>query len=327
MLVQSFAIASILLVGPLLQQGSFAASWEHLIQFSSGGGEVKYALTLVTEPSKDRQRPGVLRAIMKKGFIKLAGDAGALQVSVEWPEGLEELILNKTRLKGSKGFEGKQLLVHEKSGKVYEIVGDKAFVRQNLNKPDLQKITPKWWTVKDGNLYVGSTGMKQGNNTHVVKRVSSDGKVVEDLDWTEEYYRIRKGAGYGRPEGFMSHEAVRWSEANRKWFLLPRKASELPYNKQTYVEKGARVLLTADADLQNVEVLGIRSGSDRTRGFRDFVFLPKTFETVIVALKVTDVPKEDATSFITVLDIFGNVILDDVPIPGDYQFKGLYLSE
>ncbi|WKY02069.1 hypothetical protein Q1695_015801 [Nippostrongylus brasiliensis] len=275
MLVQSFAIASILLVGPLLQQGSFAASWEHLIQFSSGGGEVKYALTLVTEPSKDRQRPGVLRAIMKKGFIKLAGDAGALQVSVEWPEGLEELILNKTRLKGSKGFEGKQLLVHEKSGKVYEIVGDK----------------------------------------------------VEDLDWTEEYYRIRKGAGYGRPEGFMSHEAVRWSEANRKWFLLPRKASELPYNKQTYVEKGARVLLTADADLQNVEVLGIRSGSDRTRGFRDFVFLPKTFETVIVALKVTDVPKEDATSFITVLDIFGNVILDDVPIPGDYQFKGLYLSE
>ncbi|VDL69351.1 unnamed protein product [Nippostrongylus brasiliensis] len=274
-------------------------------------------------------------------------ETGALQVSVEWSEGLEELILNKTRLKGSKGFEGKQLLVHEKSGKVYEIVGDKAFVRQNLNKPDLQKIAPKWWTVKDGNLYVGSTGMRQGNNTHVVKRVSSDGKVVEDLDWTEEYYRIRKGAGYGRPEGknviyerydVILAELIKSSKFCGMWKwvgdmrdrLLFRSIwsfGGLLWSPTPPSTGGARVLLTADADLQNVEVLDIRSASDRTRGFRDFVFLPKTFETVIVALKVTDVPKEDATCFITVLDIFGNVILDDVPIPGDYQFKGLYLSE
>ena len=61
-----------------------------------------------------------------------------------------------------------------------------------------------------------------------------------------------------------------------------------------------------------------------TRGFSDFKFLPGSNDRIIVALK-SEENEEQGTqnSYITVFDIEGNMLMEEMEIPGGIKFEGL----
>ena len=91
----------------------------------------------------------------------------------------------------------------------------------------------EWATVKDGLMYVGSFGKEytnaKGETLHTnnlwVVVVDKEGKAVH-IDWTAHYDAVRAELGLLSP-GYLIHEAVVWSPENKKWFVLPRRMSNV----------------------------------------------------------------------------------------------------
>lgn len=54
---------------------------------------------------------------------------------------------------------------------------------------------------------------------------------VRSVNWKDVYVKIREFVGIQAP-GYMTHEAVQWSEVHSKWFFLPRKASTTMYEEK-----------------------------------------------------------------------------------------------
>jgi soluble calcium-activated nucleotidase 1 len=92
----------------------------------------------------------------------------------------------------------------------------------------------EWATVKDGLLWVGSTGKEwtdaEGqivhHNPQWVKTIDSNGR-IENYDWRPIYQALRTATGTSHP-GYLWHEAVHWDARARRWIFLPRKASRCP---------------------------------------------------------------------------------------------------
>jgi soluble calcium-activated nucleotidase 1 len=87
----------------------------------------------------------------------------------------------------------------------------------------------EWATVKDGKMYVGSTGKERTNDdgtiAHMgemwVKTIDADWN-VEHFNWTENYNALRKvaqcqwGDDPNKGAGYMIHESVRWSDVHKR---------------------------------------------------------------------------------------------------------------
>ena len=61
------------------------------------------------------------------------------------------------------------------------------------------------------------------NNNWIVA-IDHEGK-IKRYDWTNIYNKVRKAADCETP-GYLVHEAVLWSEAQKKWMFLPRRVSK-----------------------------------------------------------------------------------------------------
>ncbi|VDM71919.1 unnamed protein product [Strongylus vulgaris] len=148
---------------------------------------------------------------------------------------------------------------------------------------------------------------------------------VTSIDWTDVFSRIRNAAGYPKP-GYLTHEAVQWSDIHKKWFFLPRKASKTIYREEEDQWKGCNLLITSCANLcsfniTEIEIIGYRHPE---RGYSSFDFIPDTNDELIVALKSEEVDGRKTKSFITVFSINGTVLLKDSRLEDEYKFEGIY---
>lgn len=249
---------------------------------------------------------------LKKGTLTRDGDA----YSVVWnslnvlqtSEGVEGRGAELSEL----DYIGTELYtIDDKTGIVYEIKGFELVPWVTLyaddgTDPD-KLFKGEWMTSKDGIEYVGSHGI-DFTKTAWIKKVKKyvsyidDTAIVTNVDWNSHYDKVKETLDVP-DEGYVTHEAVAWSETNQLWYFLPRKVSKTRYNPKDDERSCSNVMITADSSLENMEVFTVGE-LDTLKGFSTFKFVPGTDDTHIVALKSTEMedPKYTAT-YITVFDI------------------------
>jgi soluble calcium-activated nucleotidase 1 len=187
----------------------------------------------------------------------------------------------------------------------------------------------EWATVKDGKLYMGSVGKEFTDNAGTVLGDSNLWVAVMDEhgdvhheDWSSNFAHVRKALGCEYP-GYVIHEAIEWSSVHRKWFILPRRVSQEAYNDELDEKRGSNKVVIASEDFSSIEVLSVGKITP-LRGFSSFKFVPRTGDSVIVAIKSVEVEADQTqTSFLTVFDIQGNVLLDETELPGGHKYEGV----
>ncbi|EYC11457.1 hypothetical protein Y032_0050g1924 [Ancylostoma ceylanicum] len=255
------------------------------------------------------------RAITRKGKLTLAADNTT--VKVDWVEGSDHELTSGLNYKGRamelsdlSEYNGHLLSPDDKTGLLYDIKDDKAIPWVFLNSGPgntTKGMKVEWLTIKDNLLYAGGHGSVKSEN------------------WTDVFSRIRWAAGYPAP-GYLTHEAVQWSDKLQRWLFLPRKASLTPYVESEDETKGANILIRGNVELTKFLTVSIGGAEVKhpDRGFSAFDFIPGTEDRLIVALKSKEVEGSDPESYITVFDIDGVVLLEDQKLEGNYKFEGIY---
>jgi len=215
----------------------------------------------------------------------------------------------------------------------------KVFQRWAIADGNGEKVKPckiEWATVKDNVLYVGSIGKEwtdnHGNLQHRdsewVKTIDSRGR-VRNHNWGSIYAALKYAANVS---SYLWHEAIHFDARSRQWFVLPRKLSKtIKYNPVLDEQMGSNVLLIASEDFRHIETRTV-GPLQPDRGFTSLRKVPGT-EDHFLAIKVREVG-EDISSWITVFDTEGNMLLDQqadqnvdsdgfLPIPDDLKFEGL----
>ncbi|CAI5724425.1 unnamed protein product [Hyaloperonospora brassicae] len=187
----------------------------------------------------------------------------------------------------------------------------------------------EWATVKDDELYMGSVGKEFTDNRGNIVGDSNMWVAVMDRagdvrheDWTANFAAVRTAMGCDWP-GYVVHEAIEWSPARRQWFILPRRVSTQMYNSKEDEKRGSNKVVIASEDFSSIQVREVGRVTP-LRGFSSFKFVPRSDDSVIVAVKSVEVEDEQRqTSFITVFDLEGNVLLDETEIPGAKKYEGV----
>lgn len=190
----------------------------------------------------------------------------------------------------------------------------------------------EWATVKDGELYMGSVGKEFTDNDGNVITDSNLWVAVMDAagdvrheDWTANFARVRTALGCDYP-GYVVHEAIEWSAVHRQWFILPRRVSTEAYNDVEDELRGSNKLVIASEDFSSIEVREVGTVTP-LRGFSSFKFLPRSDDSIIVAIKSVEVEAEQSqTSFVLVFDLKGNVLLGETELPGGKKYEGVAFS-
>ncbi|KHJ89883.1 Apyrase [Oesophagostomum dentatum] len=188
----------------------------------------------------------------------------------------------------------------------------------------------EWLTIKDGLLYAGGHGVEYRDENGTVttedpmwvKIVSPTGE-VKSVNWKDKFNKLRDAANCSAP-GYLTHEAVQWSEHLQKWVFLPRKASATIYKEKEDERKGTRMLIFASDDFQEIKIVQIgKKNLYPEKGFSAFDFIPETNDTVIVALKSKEIGNLTA-SFVTVFDVNGKIRMREQKLEDNYKFEGIY---
>ncbi|EPB71459.1 Apyrase [Ancylostoma ceylanicum] len=306
-------------------------------------GSTVFDLLIVTDMdnfAKVESQKWKWRAITRKG--KLTLDAEKKNVNVEWDTESDQDIASGLNYKGRamelsdlSEYNGHLLSPDDKTGMLYEIKDGKAIPWVFLNSGPgntTKGMKVEWLTIRNDFLYAGGHGAEYRNeNGDVVsedpmwiKIITKRGE-VRSKNWNRVFSRVRNEAGYPAP-GYLTHEAVQWSEKLQQWLFLPRKASKTPYVESEDEKKGTNLLIKGTPDLKSFEV--VRIGTEEVehpdRGFSAFDFIPGTEDRLIAAIKSREVEGEDPESYITVFDVDGNVLMEDMQLDGNYKFEGLY---
>jgi len=120
---------------------------------------------------------------------------------------------------------------------------------------------------------------------------------------------------------YMIHESGQWSDIHKKWYFLPRRASNEKYTEEEDEHRATNLLMIADEHFKNFEVRKIGELS-LTKGFSAFQFVPNTNDNLIVALK-SEENKGVIASYIMMFDIYGKFILPETKLDGAYKFEGI----
>lgn len=296
---------------------------------------IQYRIGIVADPderSKVEGESNTWQSYFKVGYLILSHDRRRVQVV--WDKEIEL----KTHLsEGGRGaelselvvFNGKLLTVDDRSGVVYEIIGNTLVPWVVL--PDGDGRTPKgfkaeWMTVKDKVLYVGglgkvwttTTGEVVNDNPQHVKIISAVGHVLHQ-NWADYYNAMMHTVGIYRP-GYVIHESCNWSPYYSKWFFLPRRASHEKYDDQADEKRATNLMLIADSAFTSIKSRKI-GDVNPTHGFSSFKFIPQTKDTLFVALK-TEEDQGRIASYIMVFTTSGELLMDEQKI-GDIKFEGI----
>lgn len=299
---------------------------------------MRYRIGIISdldEKSAVEGKSNLWASAFKRGYLTY--DSLKKKVKLEWDEG-DEIQLQSALATGGRGmelselviFNGKLYSVDDRTGVVYQIENGKVVpwvILSDGNGGETKGFKGEWCAVKDEHLYIGGLGKEwttpDGNvinfNPMFVKRISTTGE-VEHLDWHDNYLALRKKAGIEFP-GYMIHEAVSWSEHQRKWYFLPRRASKFKYNDVEDERHGTNMLLESDADFRYVNLRTVGDLETPSHGFSTFKFVPQTGDRVIVALKSEELEGKVAT-YVMVFTVDGTILYPETKI-GDRKYEGI----
>jgi soluble calcium-activated nucleotidase 1 len=270
------------------------------------------------------------RSVMKKGVIR-RDTTGHYYVS--WKD---EFDVFSALNEGGRGMElsdltyynGNLFTFDDRTGVVFKVV-DKELLPYRIlldgNGKNTKGMKCEWATVKDGVMYVGSTGKEWttpkgefvNNNPLWVKTIDRQGNVGSE-DWLDVFTKLRKATGTLYP-GYLLHEAVRWNASQRRWYFIPRRASELPYDEESDEERGTNFILSTDEDFGDVTVMRLGEVNP-SHGFSAFQFVPYR-ENEVIALRTQEY-KGTIASYIMAFDLDGNMLMEE-ELVGDVKFEGL----
>ncbi|XP_071796837.1 soluble calcium-activated nucleotidase 1-like [Asterias amurensis] len=226
-------------------------------------------------------------------------------------------------------FNGKLYSVDDRTGVVYEVIGDTVvpwLILSDGNGKITKGFKGEWMAVKDQKLFVGGLGKEWTTtdgelvnlNPQWVKLISFQGGVAH-LSWVKKYNAMRDAAGVPWP-GYMIHESGVWSDIHKRWFFLPRRASKERYTEADDEHRATNLLITCDDNFKEVHVnkIGVLNN---IRGYSSFKFIPGTKDTVIVALK-TEEDRGSIATYITAFDIYGKILVADRKF-ADLKYEGI----
>lgn len=230
-------------------------------------------------------------------------------------------------------FNGRLYSCDDRTGIIYEILAEKGLAIPWVILSDGDGTTSgkgfkcEWMTVKGSKLYVGGLGKEwttpQGvlvnHNPQWIKVVGHLGDVIH-VDWTENYNKIRSVLGYSYP-GYMIFESCVWNRHQKKFFFMPRRASSEAYDEVLDEKRATNLLINSDYKFSEIAYKMVGQ-IVATRGYSSFKFVPGTKESVIVALK-TEEDQGETRSFVSVLDIEGNVLVKDIQISSNLKYEGI----
>lgn len=300
---------------------------------------------LDTKSRDDTSKKPAFNSYLLHGTLKIARDDASQKdvYAVTWGE---EQKFSTTMNEAGRGFElselawfnGKLLSFDDRTGIVYRLKNFEGAKQvqaipehiimegDGLNGKGQKH---EWATVKDGELYMGSIGKEftdnEGNvigDSNLWVAVMDAAGDVRHEDWTANFARVRSALGCDYP-GYVVHEAIEWSAVHRQWFILPRRVSTQAYNDMEDERRGSNKLVIASEDFSSIEVREVGKVTP-LRGFSSFKFLPRSDDSVIVAVKSVEIEAENSqTSFLLVFDLKGNVLLDETELPGGKKYEGV----
>ncbi|KAI5713456.1 hypothetical protein M8J75_016562 [Diaphorina citri] len=299
-----------------------------------------YEIALITdndEKSKSKTNPNLWESKFSKTTLDVkATNSGNFTVTVGK---LNTVILSSNIDEDGKGMELSELIYYngnlltfdDKTGTVFHIVNDKVkpwVTLSNCNGSKADGYKSEWATVKSKKLYVGSAGFPWAPSSDEtvepkncgpqwIKIISETGD-VQNVNWKPMYNKIQNAT---KCKGFITHEAVMWSEIQNKWFFAPRKCSLEAFNSSTNHLIGSNILIMTDENFNKIEVVEV-GPTLAGQGFSSFKFLPHSDDTLIVALKTHEDDKSFRT-FITVFGINGDIYLKDTLISTEDKFEGV----
>ncbi|KRY46928.1 Soluble calcium-activated nucleotidase 1, partial [Trichinella britovi] len=295
-----------------------------------------YTIVLVADlDHNSKASDKVWISYLQLGRFSLASDCHCVQV--EWDPVRKELkggMAQEGRameLSDLARFQGQLITVDDRTGILYKIVNFTLTIPWLLladgDGEQPKGFKAEWMTVKNDMLYVGGIGKEwtsvggeyMNDNPMWIKIIDSESR-VRHIFWKDKYIKLRAAVGIEYP-GYMIHESVQWSQQWKRWFFLPRRASPLPYSEKEDERRAANVLLQASENFEHISATYLGEPSE-TRGFSAFQFIPKTLDKLIVAVKSEEIDGK-VTSFLTIFDTNGVIILNDTEIPGHVKYEGI----
>jgi soluble calcium-activated nucleotidase 1 len=197
----------------------------------------------------------------------------------------------------------------------------------------------EWTTQKGTQLVIGSTGRSH---------VNEDGSVNEDESWVavlqddmmgiqyinaQEHYRVLGGVlGCTALGSFASHEGCRWSQIHSMWFFMPRKIKRLKDSPVVFKPLMLAVPDTAGDELwgkwdaDSIIVAEPSLPGNGKRGCSDFSFIPGTNDCHMIVLRTEEeAGQHSLITFASVIDLRGNVLMDEEKVRGHRKYEGLAL--
>lgn len=317
------------------------------------GRQVRYRIALIADLDLDSKSQSMhanssssssapvvssWHSFLLKGHLTFNPDEES--VHIEWGERqrLTSLLSSSGRgmeLSELSVFNGKLYSCDDRTGIVYQIPvnGESetplpAVILNDGNGMSAKGFKCEWMTVKHQKLFVGGFGKEWTSTTgelinfdpQWIKVVSVDNG-VQHVNWRQEFLSLSKAAGIQYP-GYMIHESAAWSDIHRKWFFLPRRASDSPYNELEDERKGTNMLISADETFTHVQVTRVGKVI-LTLGYSSFKFIPGSRDRLIVALKSQEDGGRIAT-FVTVLTIEGRIVLPDQRVGSEsIKYEGI----
>lgn len=299
-------------------------------------GSVKYRIAIISDLDGNSVSPSesfTWISYLKKGYLTY--NPATKNVSIEWDSTNNGDQFKSHLSTNGRGLELSELTTYnanlitldDKTGLIY-------FIQDNVLIPWVMAIEGdgrktkgmknEWATVKNSKLYVGSHGKEMVPKNQVIDKSTMWVKVidksgsVQHVDWTENFIKVRAAIGIQFP-GYMTHEAVVWSDLHNRWFFLPRKASVDPFDPLTDERKATNVLLSASPDFDDIKVVRIGEIVPN-HGYASFKFVPGTNHTVITAISTQEEGDVTAT-FITAFTVDGEILVPETKV-SDLKYEG-----
>eukprot|EP01083_Nonionella_stella_P045217 121529_1 len=324
------------------------------------GPDVEYKLVIVSDLDKQTETEGEdvekkWKSTLKIGDLKWDGNTWTSTWTGSNEHELSSKLNNGDTKKSPRGMELSELVFFTKKFLTFD---DKTRVVYDLTKTDADawKVTevsektikkPEWATVKDGVLYIGSTGDYKKQMTVQVRTKSG---VLREEDWEpnfkavwtaiENYYSNSAGA-LAPGKGWVKHEAVMWSSKRGRWYFLPRNVLHTPFNtKDAHAQaihaetSSSNLMISCSDDFSDCKVQTVGDTNHPDRGFSSFKFVPDSNDAKVVALKTVEKydPVTTKTTFKTYFTMFklsddyegaATILVADQLISDDKKFGGI----
>ncbi|GMT04715.1 hypothetical protein PENTCL1PPCAC_26889, partial [Pristionchus entomophagus] len=233
-------------------------------------------------------------------------------------------------------FDGRLLSCDDRTGLLYEICPSTSKAFPWVFLPDgpgvrsSKGLKAEWMTVKGDELVVGGLGKEWTTptgeyvNDHPmwVKFISTSG-AIRHVNWQKIFVDARKAIGVNTPSGYTINEAVQWSETHRRWFFLPRRASNEKYDEEADEHRGTNKLISCNENFGDWKVVEVGEVGDGARGFSAFQFVPQSNDELIVALKSEEKGGKPVASYLSVFTRDGKIVLGDSKLNGAHKYEGI----